>query len=176
MRIGICWYIAGDASPEFMRSVNGLLPRDTYSVLVLDPSIAASQREILCRDLCFVRARSCYAERIAPDSVHCPLPEGYRILPIDRHLLEGNLRGAADLRERILHFWISMETYDRDGFGFAAVHESKVVSHSLTDYVCGDHCEIGVHTDSAHRLKGLGTHVASLTANEAFVRGLKRVG
>jgi len=176
LRIGICWYIAGNPSTEFLSSINELLPRDTYSVLILDPSLTADQREILCHGLYFVRGTSRCATRETSEPIYHPLAEGYRVLSIDRDLLESNLEGAADLREGILHWWTSMEVYDRDGFGFAAVKDSKIVSHSLTDYISGVRCEIGIHTDSAHRLKGLGAHVASLAANEAFVRGLKQVG
>jgi len=46
----------------------------------------------------------------------------------------------------------------------------------MTDYVCGDACEIGVFVDEGHRLKGLGSLVATRTADEAFGRGLRRVG
>jgi len=176
LRIGICWYIAGNPSPEFLQDVNELLPRDAYSVLILDPSLTADQREILCHDLYFVSAKSRYAIRETSEPIHQPLASGYCVRPIDHCLLEGDLEGAADLREGILHWWTSMEVYNRDGFGFAAVKDSKVASHSLTDYISGNRCEIGIHTDPDHRLKGLGAHMASLTANEAFARGLKQVG
>ncbi|MCK5245626.1 GNAT family N-acetyltransferase [Candidatus Bipolaricaulota bacterium] len=114
--------------------------------------------------------------RETSEPIHQPLASGCCVLPIDRCLLEGDLEGAANLKEAIQYDWASLETYYRSGFGFAAVHDSKIVSHSHVDYTCGDRCEIGIHTDPDHRLKGLGAHVASLTANEAFARGLKQVG
>lgn len=176
LRIGVCWYVSGDPSPQFLRSINKELPRDTYSVLILAPSITANQRAVLFRDLYFVCAKSRYAERTSANAIQHPLHDGYRVLPIDRQLLEGNLVGASILKEGIQHFWKSLDAYDQHGFGFAVVHDSKIVSHSLTDYVYMHRCEIGAHTDSEHRLKGLGAHVASLTANEAFKRGLSQVG
>ncbi|MBU1049884.1 GNAT family N-acetyltransferase, partial [Candidatus Bipolaricaulota bacterium] len=176
LRIGVCWYIVGNPTPQFLQSVNALLPRDTYSVLILDPSVTAPLRSSLFEHLYFVRAKSRYAQRTSSAPIHHPLYDGYDVLPVNRQLVEGDLEGAADLRENILHFWTTMEAYDRDGFGFAAVQDSKIVSHSLTDHVVGDRCEIGVQTDPAHRMKGLGVHVASRTANEAFKRGLKHVG
>ncbi|MFC2094909.1 GNAT family N-acetyltransferase [Candidatus Bipolaricaulota bacterium] len=176
LRIGVCWYVAGNLTRQFLQGINEILPRDIYSVLILDPSITASERALLCEGLYFVRAKSRYAKRTASDTVQQPLPAGYDALPVNQHLLEGDLEGASDLREGILHDWMSMEVYNRDGFGFAVAKDAKIVSHSLTDYVCGDRCEIGVFTDPAHRNKGLGAHVASLTANEAFARGLNQVG
>lgn len=176
LRIGICWYVAGNPNPGFLRSINKKLSRDTFSVLILDPSITESQRAVLLDDLYFVEAKSRYAVRTNPNPVMHSMPESYRALPIDRALLEGNLEGAAEIRADIVHFWTSMEVYDRDGFGYAIIKDVKIVSHSVTSFAAGERCEIGVQTDPAHRRKGLGACVASLTANEAFARGLIHVG
>ncbi|MCK5245625.1 hypothetical protein KAR02_01900 [Candidatus Bipolaricaulota bacterium] len=79
LRIGICWYIAGNPSPEFLQDVNELLPRDTYSVLILDPSLTADQREILCHDLYFVSAQAAmpYARLRNLSINHWPLAVAY---------------------------------------------------------------------------------------------------
>lgn len=174
LHVDMCWHIVGTPSPEFLKGINLLLPRDTYSVL--GPTITASHRKILFEDLYFVCAKSRYAERTSPTAIYHPLYADYAAPPIDRQLLESDLEGAADLREGILHNWQSLKAFGRNGFGFAVIQDARIVSHSLTDYVCGDLCEIGVNTEPDHRLKGLGSHVASLTANEAFARGIERVG
>ncbi len=176
LQIGVCWYIAGDPATSFLNGINALLPRDTYSVIILDPSITASQRALLFDDLYFVRATSRYAQRETADPIIPTLHPNYDCVPIDRDFLESNVQGAEDLRANILHFWMDLEAFEQSGFGFAVIREAEVVSHSLTDHVVGDRCEIGVSTDPDHRLKGLAAYVSTRTANEAFTRGLKHVG
>jgi RimJ/RimL family protein N-acetyltransferase len=176
LRIGICWYIAGNPSSEFLQSVNRLLPRDTFSVLLLDSLIMSPEHSPLGASLYFVKAKSRYAIRTLSCPLLHPLSTGYYALPVNQPLLEGDLEGAANIRDDILHFWTSMEVFDRDGFGFVIVKDGRIVSHSLTSFSTGQQCEIGVQTDPEHRLRGLGAHVASLTANEAFKRGMTQVG
>ncbi|TFH09287.1 MAG: GNAT family N-acetyltransferase [Candidatus Atribacteria bacterium] len=176
LRIGVGWYMVGTPTDTLMKVLHELLPQDSYTVFAFGPSITQRQRRILFGDLYFICAKSRYAQRLTPDPIVCPLPDGYRVLPMDRHLLEGELDGVADLRESILGMWQSLAAFETDGFGFAAVHESLIVSRSYTDCVCKDRCEIVIETHPSHRLKGLGAHVASRTANEAFERGLNRVG
>jgi RimJ/RimL family protein N-acetyltransferase len=176
LRIGDGWYVVGIPSDEFLEDLHDLLPHDSYTVFVFGTSITERQRRVLFGDLYFVCAESRYAQRISPEEILHPLPDGYDILPVDRQLLAGNLESTADIKESILSMWPSLATFETNGFGFAAVHESQIVSRSYTDCVCGDRCEIGIETNPHHRLKGLGAHVASRTANEAFRRGFKRVG
>ena len=123
-----------------------------------------------------MRARSRYAERTDALVPEATCPEGYRVEAIDRALLEGQLEGASGIVEDILDSWNSLEDFEAVGFGFAVMHESDIVGYSMTDYVCGDTCEIGVDIDEEHRMQGLGTLVATRTANEAFARGLRRIG
>jgi GNAT superfamily N-acetyltransferase len=176
LNVGVSWHLAGDPDPHFLRAINRLLPRDTYSVLIL-PEIGPQEwLRPLSEDLYFVRARSRYAERTEAAARAVPCPQGYRLRPVDGTLLGGGAAGVEELGECILDTWDSLEDFETKGFGFVVLHESRIVGHSITDYVCGDRCEIGVRIDEEHRLRGLGTLVATSTANEAFARGIHRVG
>jgi hypothetical protein len=97
-----------------------------------------------------VRARSRCAEQTTAAALVQPLPAGHRVAVIDRALLESDAEGAKTLRESIVSTWTSLEEFDSRGFGFAAMHGSSVVGHSLTSYACGDRCEIGVEIQQAH--------------------------
>ena len=176
LQVAVCWYIVGYPSREFLQAIKDRLPKDTFSVLVFGNTITEDQRAILTQDMYFVRARSRYAERTNPTPIHYPLTEGYTSHPMDNSLFSGNLGGLENLRAGIIRDWQSISAFEQKGFGFVAIHNARIIAQSLTDYVCGSHCEIGIHTDSHHRLKGLGSHLASLTANKAFERGLKHVG
>ena len=176
LNVGVGWYIVGRPDLDFLRAINRLLPRDTYSVLILPDNQEDEWLPTLAEDLYFVRARSRYAVRTQAAVPEPPCPEGYRVESIHRMLLERDVEGTADLQEAVLSTWRSLDDFAADGFGFVALSGSSIVGHSKTDYVCGDICEIGVDVDEQHRMKGLGTLVAARTANEAFERGLRRVG
>ena len=176
LQVAVCWYVVGYPTRDFLQAINERLPRDTYSVLVFGNTITEDQRAILTQDMYFVRARSRYAERTNPTPIHYPLAESYTSHPIDHGLLHGNLGGVDNLKASIVNDWQSIDAFEQRGFGYVAIHNAQIISQSLTDYVCGSRCEIGIHTDSHHRLKGLGSHLASLTANKAFERELKHVG
>lgn len=170
------WHLAGDPDPCFLRSINRLLPRDTYSVLILPEIGPQGWLRPLTEGLYFVRAQSRYAERTTAEELVQPLPAGYRVDVIDRALLENDTEGTEALRQSIVCTWTSLEDFGSRGFGFAATFGFAVVGHSLTAYVYGDRCEIGVEIQEAHRRKGLGAYAATRTANEAFSREIERVG
>lgn len=170
------WAVVGNPRREFLRAINQRFSRDSYSVLHLDPSFTLGQHAVLFEDLYFVCARSRYAERTSSEPIRIPLPSPYALVPIDQDLLASNVEGVDDLRDSIIRDWRTQESYEAQGFGFAALLDQEIVSHSMTDYVCGDRCEIGVETSPEHRLKGLGAAVAARTANAVFDRGLRCVG
>jgi GNAT superfamily N-acetyltransferase len=176
LQVGVCWHLAGEPNPPFLRDVYRLLPRDAYCVLIPPQKEAPKWIAPDDDDLYFVRARSRYASRRTSVEVAASPPDGYSIAPIDQALLTSDLDGASDLVEGILETWTSVEAFCRRGFGFVGSCGGTIVSHSLTDYVCAERCEIGVETQPAHRLKGLGSYVAAHTADEAFRRGLGSVG
>jgi len=176
LNVGVGWHVVGLPSLDFLRAINRLLPRDTYSVLILPDDQADAWLPTLTEDLYFVRARSRYAVRTQAAVPEPACPNGYRVEAIDQALLERDVEGIEGLREEILGTWHSLDDFLSDGFGFVALSESCIVGYSKADYVCGDICEIGVNVDEGHRMKGLGTLVATRTANEAFARGLRRVG
>jgi len=176
LNVGVGWHVVGRPSPDFLRAINRLLPRDTYSVLILPDDQADAWLPTLTEDLYFVRARSRYAVRTQAVVPEPPCPDGYRVEAVDQVLLEREVEGIEGIREEILGTWHSLDAFLTDGFGFVVLSESCIVGYSMTDYVCGDTCEIGVFVDERHRLKGLGSLVATRTANEAFARGLRSVG
>jgi len=176
LNVGVDWHVVGRPSPDFLRVINQLLPRDTYSVLILPDDQADAWLPTLTEELYFVRARSRYAVRRQAAVPEPACPEGYRVEPINRTLLERGTEGTEGIVETILDTWHSVEDFKASGLGFVVLSDCGIVGHSMTDYVCGDACEIGVAIDEGYRLKGLGTLLATRTANEAFARGLRRVG
>ena len=92
------WHLVGDPDPGFLRAINRLLARDTYSVLIL-PKIGSEEwLRPLTEGLYFMRARNRYAEQTTAAALVQPLPAGHRVAVIDRALLESDAEGAKTLR------------------------------------------------------------------------------
>ncbi|NRP21009.1 hypothetical protein LPJGGPFB_04268 [Ensifer adhaerens] len=99
------------------------------------------------------------------------LPEGFRLAPIDRALVEaapGNVDTVTDLFED----WPSADDFLQKGVGFCILHDGDIVSHCATDSVSGDRCELGVGTEPDFRRLGLGGIAAAATISECVKRGI----
>jgi len=105
------------------------------------------------------------------------IPEGYEMVRVDEAFLQRagliNLGAVADW---IDDGWISREVFFEHGAGFCLVQGDTIASWSLMDCFCGERCEMGIHTDPAHRRKGLGALVCSATLEAALARGYREVG
>ena len=102
------------------------------------------------------------------------LDSGFEILPIDRALFDRN-PGNIEALEDCVEGWTSPEAFFNLAVGYCALHNGRIVSHSLTDSVSGQRCEVGVGTESDFRRQGLGRMVASMTIAECVRRGLHGV-
>lgn len=102
--------------------------------------------------------------------VQPPVPADFEIVPIDRKLFDRD-PGNLDVLEDCVEGWICRDAFFDTAIGFCALHDGRIVSHSVTDSVCGSRCEVGVGTDSAFRGNGLGRAVVAATIAECVRRG-----
>jgi len=172
-------FLAGDAGNRaFAQAVNDALPRDTYFVLYCDPDRWAAALDVVLKDTYAVPATCCYYTlqqlKIAdwPDRI----PPGYSMRPIDADLLARDLKNRDGVVDGILDEWRSVDTFLAYGFGSCLVHDAEIVSWSLSDYIQGDRCEIGIQTDWNYRRQGFGTLTAAANAAQALAQGFTTVG
>ncbi|MCP5101352.1 MAG: GNAT family N-acetyltransferase [Chloroflexi bacterium] len=105
------------------------------------------------------------------------VPENHNISRID----------STDLHTQAMTIW--SEAFDmaqlntshdfnkfwKEGFGFVALQDGKVVSACMTDVVSGDRCEIGIVTAASHRRMGLAAVTTAATVEHALSNGLSEV-
>ncbi|MFX1577902.1 MAG: GNAT family N-acetyltransferase [Promethearchaeota archaeon] len=107
------------------------------------------------------------------DSVTLP----YTIIQISQSLLTSPDVSIPDhIRSWIASNWGSQDAFLKRGFGFATMHQQKLVSWSLTDCVSGNRAEIGIRTQPEHRQQGLATSTAAATVNYALQHGFQHIG
>lgn len=179
IELGVLRYLVGDpGNGAFCRVVADWIPRDTYCVLLFESTEWVTALSETLEALYFVRASSRHlrlAELRSPAWAG-RVPAGYAVRRVDAALLSEGLKNTEDVIDGITGEWSSVERFVEDGFGFCLVAGDTIASWSLTDFVHGDRCEIGIDTDRGHRRRGLGTLAATATAAHALERGLRHVG
>lgn len=104
------------------------------------------------------------------------LPPGITFRLVDRALLEEDLGGLDDLREEMQSERPSVDEFLDKSFGFVPVHGREVIGWCLSEYNCGDRCEVGIATAEGYRRQGLATAIASAFVEYARAHGINHVG
>ena len=76
------------------------------------------------------------------------------------------------LREEMCSERPSVEDFLARSFGVCLVDEEQdaLAGWCLSEYNCGDRCEVGIEVDEAYQRHGLGTLLARALCQEAFTR------
>lgn len=84
-----------------------------------------------------------------------------------------DLRGCDWLQGWITSFWHSVDDFNEEGIGYAALHEDReVVSLCLSVFKAGRQVEFGTATHPQFQNRGLSTSLASACVQESLERGL----
>jgi hypothetical protein len=173
------YYLAGQADNLALnRALNEVLPRDHYFVLFCSPEQWATALDVILEDTYAIRAPRRYYTLGQPRirDWQNRIPDGYEMRRIDAQLLDTDRENREGVVGGILDGWLSIDAFLEGGFGFSLVQGDEIVSWSLSDYVKGDRCEIGINTAWHHRRQGLGTLTAAATAAHAAAQGFVTVG
>ena len=105
---------------------------------------------------------------------------GLTLRAVDRELLEQAQLGRMEqLCEEVCSERPSVEDFLARSFGMCLADEMQgtLAGWCLSEYNCGDRCEVGIEVVEAYQRRGLGTLLAQALCREAFVqRGIRRVG
>ncbi|EIM71651.1 acetyltransferase, ribosomal protein N-acetylase [Nitratireductor aquibiodomus RA22] len=172
---GDAYYLAGnpDTEAETLASLQEIIPDWAYFFAEIRwaPHLSKAWRNAFA--IPHPRVRMGYIAGTALPVVSQPGP-GFEILPIDRALFDRN-PGNLEVLEDCVEGWASPEVFFNLAVGYCALHNGQIVSHSVTDSVSGERCEVGVGTEPDFRRLGLGRLVASTTIAECIRRGLPGV-
>jgi RimJ/RimL family protein N-acetyltransferase len=106
--------------------------------------------------------------------------DGPVLYAVDRELVDhAQLERIEQLREEMCSERPSVEDFLARSFGVCLVDEKKytLAGWCLSEYNCGDRCEVGIEVVEAYQRRRLGTLLAQALCQEAFAqRGVRRVG
>ncbi|WP_339785138.1 GNAT family N-acetyltransferase [Paenibacillus sp. FSL R7-0313] len=95
-----------------------------------------------------------------------------RILRIDEVLLgEKRYNNSPFLKEKISHFWLTIDDFLQHGFGYIAVHNDDIASVCLSAFIADQTHAVDIETVEVYRRRNYGAMVA-----KAFVEECGRVG
>ena len=86
------------------------------------------------------------------------------------------MKNMDSVDEWILNNWGTYENFEKKGFGFYILKNNIVLSWSVADCVYKDACEIGIHTDEAHRKQGLAVRTVNAMLKYAKDNAFSEVG
>ena len=99
------------------------------------------------------------------------LPDGYVIEKISKDIITGNT--GQTLREDILDFWGSINTFFEKGFGYCLIKKGQIIAPCFTAYVHEHYHEIAIRTYiKEERRKGFATVVARAYLDKCIENGL----
>ena len=105
------------------------------------------------------------------------LPARFAVRAVDEDLLsEERLDGLDALREEMVSECPTVSFFLANRFGRCVVHGETLAAWCLSEYNCPGACEVGIETRPAYRRQGLATVAAGALIEEAFSRGMVRIG
>lgn len=117
------------------------------------------------------------ARRTTPDAAATPLPPGYSLRRVDAALIaRSDLPNVAELREEMCSERVSVESFLAHSAGVCVLYGDEIAGWRLSEYNCGDQCEVGIETTEPHRQHGLATAMTHALCAAAFAGGITTVG
>ena len=188
-RVKYRFHLAGSPANEgFNRSLRLLMVDTIYPqalaagevmyTLYYAPTAWAEVVDVILRDKYPLKTQRQYYERKSFDSGWRPQPPaGYSRRAVDAALLaDTTLKNSDALKEEMCSERPTVQEFLAKSFGVCLLHGDEIAGWCLSEYNCANRCEVGIETVEAHQRRGLGTLMACALAEEAYARGVTRIG
>jgi GNAT superfamily N-acetyltransferase len=183
------FYLAGTPRDEgFPRAMADLL-RQRYSsstpgaepfecAIAYTPSAWEDRLPQLFADIQSMRYERQYYRLRLRDRVSLPpIPEGFRLRPVDETLLAETVLGNFQALVSEIHSEApSVADFLAHKFGSCLQYGQELVAWCLSEYNHADRCELGIETLPDYRRRGLATITALATIARAQSAGIAEVG
>jgi len=183
---GFAWtYLAGDPTDRTFREElqawlfeeHGLGADVVFSLMTCDsPDWEETLSDLFAPRTVIPDRRLHYECTERPDGWREVVPDGYRIVDVDRALLDSDVEMHPRVSEWLPANFGSTERFLECGVGAVAVHDGKIVGWILADSFVDGLSDIGGEVEEAHRRKGLAYAATCRTVELALDRGAKRIG
>jgi RimJ/RimL family protein N-acetyltransferase len=105
------------------------------------------------------------------------LPAAYELKSVNGKILTNSgLEHLDDLIAEMQSERPSVEDFLARSFGYCAIYDESIVAWCMSEYNCGDCCEIGIFTDESHRRLGLAAATATAVFVHASKQGIYNIG
>ena len=187
-RIGKLFYLGGSSEqPAFNRALSQFFTERAYTqpseddsgIFIIKCSVDGWARQVdalLPGKFPIPKVQHYYAGQEVRHDWRSMLPPEITIRMVDRALLAEDLEGLDDLRDEMRSERPSVEDFLEKSFGFVPVHGDQVIGWCLSEYNCGDRCEIGIATAPGHQRRGLATLLTSAFIEYARAHGITHFG
>ncbi|MBM7579346.1 GNAT family N-acetyltransferase [Jeotgalibacillus terrae] len=98
-------------------------------------------------------------------------PEGYRVVPIEKALVQASSFSRSLIHEKIQTFWSSPEDFYENGIGLCVMKDHEVATICMTGFRAGNVHAIDIETYKAFKKRGLGTTAAKAFVKECIAEG-----
>ncbi len=106
-----------------------------------------------------------------------PIPNGFRLQPVDADLLSrANLGNLNDVLDEMRSERLSVESFLEKSFGYVVIHGGEIVGWCMSEYNSGNRCELGIATVEGYRRMGLATLTGRATIGHALAHGVNEIG
>lgn len=99
-------------------------------------------------------------------SIECP--EGFRIVPVEKALMQASPFSRSLIEEKIYTFWSSEEDFFENGLGVCMMKGPEVASICITGFRAGNVHAVDIETYKAFKKRGLGTIAANAFVKECL--------
>ncbi|MBP1703898.1 MAG: family N-acetyltransferase [Chloroflexi bacterium] len=121
--------------------------------------------------------RQYYAIEASPTVAPPTLPEGFTLRVADRGLLnDSDVLGLDDLRLEMVSERASIAEFLDKSFGICPIYENRLAGWCLSEYNCGERCEVGIATLPDFQRRGLAAAVTAAFIQLAWQRGIRHIG
>jgi len=187
-RIGGRFYLGGSPDqPEFNRELSSFFAEKVHSrgnpntpyyfiVKCIVPEWAKQMDVVHPGKVYIPKIDHYYNGREVRHDWRSMLPSGISLRLVDRALLDEGLDGLDELREEMCSERPSVEEFLDKSFGLVPVHGNQVIGWCMSEYNCGDRCEVGIATKDGYRRQGLATCLASAFIEQALAQGIVYIG
>ena len=184
------FYLEGNPdNGAFNRSLNQWILEEVYPeakglpgvvdyALYYPPEAWEDRIDVILKDTSANRDERKYFEFERPTVAwKAHIPPDFHMVQIDRHLLErADLKNIDHVIKWTRDPWQSTAHFLEKGFGFCLVNGDDIVSWCLSDYVYGQRCEIGIHTDENYRRQGFAALTVAATVDFCLGNGMTKIG
>ena len=105
------------------------------------------------------------------------VPQNLTLRPVDAALLaDSTLQNLDWVKEELVSERASIADFLDKSFGYCVLHNQEIIAWCMSEYNCGNRCELGIATAESWQRKGLARLTATAVIAHATQQGIDDIG